>query len=120
MQRFNSRSNLRSLARMLPLASHLDRPGIAEDVRWLSPRSGALSMNARSKSATSAYSVLAAEAAHASLSKDGSCVAEVLKARLMETARERTILHSVAGGRYCAVMLDDRGVGVTQNDGAEA
>lgn len=39
------------------------------------------------------------------------CVAEMLKTHVTAAARERTIRRVVAGGRFCAVMLDDGGTG---------
>ncbi len=39
-------------------------------------------------------------------------VVELLESHLMETARERSIRQAVAGGRFCAVVLDDGGAGV--------
>ena len=36
----------------------------------------------------------------------------LLENHLMDEARKRTILQAVAGGRFCAVMLDDGGLGV--------
>lgn len=38
--------------------------------------------------------------------------ADLLKNHLMGEARKRKILQAVAGGRFCAVMLDDGGVGL--------
>ncbi len=38
-------------------------------------------------------------------------VVEMLRAHLMPQGRERTVRRAVAGGRFCAVMLDDGGVG---------
>ncbi len=43
---------------------------------------------------------------------DARSVVETLSSHLMTKARERTIRQAVAGGRFCAVMLDDGGVGV--------
>ena len=39
-------------------------------------------------------------------------IVELLQSHLMDEARKRTILQAVAGGRFCAVMLDDGEVGV--------
>ena len=39
-------------------------------------------------------------------------IVELLQSHLMDEARDRTILQAVAGGRFCAVMLDNGGVGV--------
>ncbi len=39
--------------------------------------------------------------------EDAGSVAEVLKAYLMEEAREQTIRRAVVGGRFCAVVLDN-------------
>jgi len=41
-----------------------------------------------------------------------SLVAEMMKSSTMEVAQKRTVQRVVAGGRFCAVMLDDGGVGV--------
>ena len=38
-------------------------------------------------------------------------IVKMLQARLMPQARERTVQRAVAGGRFCAVVLDDGGVG---------
>lgn len=43
---------------------------------------------------------------------DAGSVVGVLTSHLMAEARQRTIRQVVAGGRFCAVMLDDGGVGV--------
>ena len=43
---------------------------------------------------------------HAGHSEDAGSVAGMLKAYLMEEARERTIRRAVVGGRFCAVVLD--------------
>lgn len=39
-------------------------------------------------------------------------IVELLQSHLMDEARKGTILQAVAGGRFCAVMLDDGGLGV--------
>ncbi len=39
-------------------------------------------------------------------------IVELLQSHLMDEARKRTILQAVAGGRFCAIMLDDGGVGM--------
>ena len=39
-------------------------------------------------------------------------IVELLQSHLIDEARKRTILQAVAGGRFCAVMLDDGGVGM--------
>jgi len=43
---------------------------------------------------------------------DAGSVAEMLKNYLMAKARQRTVQQAVAGSRFCAVILDDGGVGV--------
>lgn len=43
---------------------------------------------------------------------DGISVVEKLNSHLMPEARKREILQVVAGARFCAVMLDDGGVGL--------
>ncbi len=43
---------------------------------------------------------------------EAGSTADMLKNHLMGKARNRTILKAVAGGRFCAVMLDDGGVGL--------
>jgi uncharacterized protein (DUF4213/DUF364 family) len=42
----------------------------------------------------------------------GATIIELLQSHLMDEARKRTIRQAVAGGRFCAVRLDDGGVGV--------
>ncbi len=44
--------------------------------------------------------------------KNVGCVVAALQNHLMTKARERTIRRAGAGGRFCAIMLDDGGVGV--------
>jgi len=43
---------------------------------------------------------------------NADCVVEIIRSHLTAEARERTIQRVVGGGRFCAVMLDDGGVGV--------
>lgn len=43
---------------------------------------------------------------------NATSVIETLSSHLMAEARERTIRRAVAGARFCAVMLDDGGVGM--------
>lgn len=43
---------------------------------------------------------------------EAGSTADMLETHLMGGARKRTVLQAVSGGRFCAVMLDDGGVGV--------
>jgi len=43
---------------------------------------------------------------------NADCIVKTLQSHLMAEARERAIQQAVAGGRFCAVRLDDGGVGV--------
>jgi uncharacterized protein (DUF4213/DUF364 family) len=49
---------------------------------------------------------------HAAAHANASSVVEVLSSRLMATVGERAIRQTVAGARFCAVMLDDDSTGV--------
>jgi len=69
-------------------------------------------MNTRSGDAALPGDATKAEPLPAARAEDTRPVVEILKDHLMEQARARTIRRAVAGGRFCAVMLDDGGVGV--------
>lgn len=69
-------------------------------------------MDAKSKPAAFACNASETEQPLAGCSAGANSVVEMLTSRLMAEARERTIRQVVAGGRFCAVMLDDGGVGV--------
>ena len=69
-------------------------------------------MNANSKPAGSSGDASGAIKPTAGRCGNAGSVAEAIKSRLLGGARERTIRRAVAGGRFCAVMLDDGGVGV--------
>lgn len=69
-------------------------------------------VSANFKPADFAHDVSEAKQPPAGLRGNGGPVAEMLKRHLTARARERTIQRAVAGGRFCAVMLDDGGVGV--------
>ena len=69
-------------------------------------------MNARFRPTGSAGNAIGAEQRPAEICDDAPLVTEMLKNHLMAEARNRTIQQAVAGGRFCAVMLDDGGVGV--------
>ena len=71
-----------------------------------------LTVSAKSKPADFAHDASEAKQPPAGRMGNGGPVAEMLKRHLTARARERTIQRAVAGGRFCAVMLDDGGVGV--------
>ena len=69
-------------------------------------------MNTNFKPGSSARAVSQPRQPAASSHENTGCVIEALQGHLMAKARERAIQKTVAGGRFCAVMLDDGGVGV--------
>ncbi len=69
-------------------------------------------MHAKSKPAALACNASETEQPAAGCSADADSVVDVLTSHLMAEARQRTIRQAVAGGRFCAVMLDDGGVGM--------
>ena len=69
-------------------------------------------MNARSKPADCAEDASKAKQPPVGCLNDTRSVVETLIRHLMAEARERAIQQVVAGGRFCAVMLSDGGVGV--------
>ena len=69
-------------------------------------------MDAKSKPAAFAANASETEQLLAGFSADADTVVDMLTSRLMADTRERTIRQVVAGGRFCAIMLDDGRVGV--------
>ena len=69
-------------------------------------------MNAKSKPAAVARNTPETGQPPADCLERGESVAEMLQSRLMAQARERTIREAVAGGRFCAIVLDDGATGV--------
>jgi len=69
-------------------------------------------MNTESRPTTGAHGDSKVKQPPVGILADAGSVVEMLESRLMAEARERTIRQVVAGGRFCAVMLDDGGVGV--------
>ena len=69
-------------------------------------------MNANSKPVNLAHEVSETKPPSADGPEDAVRVVERLQSHLMAEARERTIRQAVAGGRFCAVVLDDGGVGL--------
>ncbi len=69
-------------------------------------------MNAKSKPADFARDVSEARQPRVGCPGHADRVVESLQSHLMAEARERTIRQAIAGGRFCAVVLDDGGVGL--------
>ncbi|MCK4658796.1 MAG: DUF364 domain-containing protein [Phycisphaerae bacterium] len=69
-------------------------------------------MNSESNPPASARNTLEAKQLIADYPADADSVVDILGSHLMAKAGKRTIQQAVAGGRFCAVMLDDGGVGV--------
>ena|GEM_PF-6351234 len=75
-------------------------------------RGGALAMMKNSKPGSFVRTASQTRQPAAGCPGNAACVVETLQSHLTAEARERTIQQVVGGGRFCAVMLDDGGVGM--------